>query len=506
MLFFLTIVAYVAVLLGVGVWKSRSTRTQDDFMVAGRTVSTWYLVGTLVCTWIGSGSLFGGAGLAFREGIGDLWMSAGAWVGIVMVYFLAHRVRRIAQYTVADILEKRYTPAARVLGSLTITIAYTAIVGYQYRGAGRLLNLATQDLGFMPEIPVETGRLVACALVVVFTLLAGMVSIVSVDLFNGTLMVLGVLVGLPLALQAVGGWDQIAATVPSTHFAVFGQHGAVWAFGVFFPTFFLLLGEGGMYQKFMSAKDEHAARRAVLGMVVGVVVIETSLALLAVVGAGKYWNLPPFRGADGALDVPTTETIILYLARHDLPVVAGCVLLGAGMAIIFSTANTFLMSPSTNMARDIYQRFLRPGATESQVVRFQRVMIVVIGVTAYLLATQFTSILQMAFTAYTMVGAGLTPALLAAFLWKRVTPAGGTASIAAGMLVTTLITVFQESLTAWLNARWGFTGDVTEYMIYPAVASSIVCLVAVSLLTAPSPEARWRPFFDEPGGAAAPTA
>ena len=81
MLFFVTIVVYVAVLLGVGVWKSRTTKTQDDFMVAGRTVSTWYLVGTLVCTWIGSGSLFGGAGLAFREGIGDLWMSAGAWVG-----------------------------------------------------------------------------------------------------------------------------------------------------------------------------------------------------------------------------------------------------------------------------------------------------------------------------------------------------------------------------------------------------------------------------------------
>lgn len=498
MLFFLTIVVYVSALLGIGVWKSRSAKSQDDFMVAGRSVSTWYLVGTLVCTWIGSGSLFGGAGLAFREGLGDLWMSAGAWVGIVIVYFLAHRVRRIAQYTVADILEQRYTPLARVLGSLTITIAYTAIVGYQYRGAGRLLNLATQDLGAIPEIPVETGRLIACVLVIVFTLLAGMVSIVSVDLFNGTLMVLGVLIGVPLALGAVGGWDVVAATVPATHFELFGKHGPVWAFGVFFPTFFLLLGEGSMYQKFMSARDERAARRAVLGMVAGVVVIETALALLAVVGAGKYWSLPPFRAADGTLDVAATETIILFLARHDLPVLAGCLLLGAGMAIIFSTANTFLISPSTNMARDVYQRFLHPAATEKQVVFFQRVMIVVIGVTAYLLATQFTSILQMAFTAYTMVGAGITPALLAAFLWRRVTPAGGTASIAAGMLVTSLITVFQAPLTAWLNTRWGFTGDVTEYMIYPAVLSSIFCLVVVSLLTRPAAKEGWTHFFDEP--------
>jgi SSS family solute:Na+ symporter/sodium/proline symporter len=496
MFFFLTIVAYVVVLLGVGVWKSRTTKTQDDFMVAGRKVSTWYLVGTLVCTWIGSGSLFGGAGLAFREGIGDLWMSAGAWVGIVLVYFLAHRVRRIAQYTVADILEKRYTPLARILGSFTVIVAYMAIAGYQFRGAGRLLNLVTQGVPGVPEISVESGRLIACVVVIVFTLLAGMVSIVSIDVFNGLLMVLGVLIALPLTLRAVGDWHVVTATVPPTHFALFGQHGPVWAFGVFFPTFFLLLGESSMYQKFFSARDEGAARRAVLGMVVGVVVIETSLALLAVIGAGKYWNLPPFRGEEGSLNVPVTETIILYLARHDLPILAGCLLLGAGMAIIFSTANTFLMIPSTNLARDIYQRFLRPQATEAQVVFFQRLMIVVVGVTAYLLATRFTSILQMAFTAYTMVGAGLTPALLAAFLWKRVTPAGGTASIAAGMLVTTFITWQQEALTAWLQARWGFTGDVTEYMIYPAVLASISCLVGVSLLTAPSPEERWRPFMD----------
>jgi SSS family solute:Na+ symporter/sodium/proline symporter len=496
MLFFATIVIYVAVLLGVGVWKSRTTKTQDDFMVAGRTVSTWFLVGTLICTWIGSGSLFGGAGLAFREGIGDLWMSAGAWVGIVIVYFLAHRVRRIAQYTVADILEKRYTPLARILGTLTVIVAYMAIAGYQFRGAGRLLNLVTADLpGGLPQISVEQGRLLSCALVIVFTLLAGMVSIVSIDIFNGILMIVGVLLALPLALSTVGGWETVAATVPPTHFALFGAHGPVWAFGVFFPTFFLLLGESSMYQKFFAAKDERSARRAVLGMVVGVVIIETTLALLAVVGAGKYWNLPPFRGADGSLDTATTETIILFLARHDLPVLAGCLLLGAGMAIIFSTANTFLMIPATNLARDIYQRFLNPKATETQVVRFQRIMIVVVGILAYLLATKFTTILQMAFTAYTMVGAGLTPALLAAFLWKRVTPAGGTSSIAAGMVVTVLITWQQDALSAWLGGLWGRPVDVTEYMIYPAVIASILCLVVVSLLTPPSPEERWKPFL-----------
>src|SRR5262245_66441950 len=107
-------------------------------------------------------------------------------------------------------------------------------------------------------------------------------------------MVVGVLIALPFALSAAGGWDQVVATVSATHFALFGAHGPAWAFGVFFPTFFLRLGVSSMYQKFFSAKDEGSARRAVLGMVVGVVIIETALALLAVIGAGKYWNLAPF--------------------------------------------------------------------------------------------------------------------------------------------------------------------------------------------------------------------
>ncbi|MFN2494262.1 MAG: sodium:solute symporter family protein, partial [Pyrinomonadaceae bacterium] len=74
---------------------------------------------TLLSTWIGSGSLFGGTGLGYRAGLPALWQSAGAWVGILLIFFIAPRVRRIAQHTVPDILELKYGPVARVLGTLT---------------------------------------------------------------------------------------------------------------------------------------------------------------------------------------------------------------------------------------------------------------------------------------------------------------------------------------------------------------------------------------------------
>src|ERR687891_933959 len=121
------IVVYLTILGAVGFWRSRSLRTSDDFLVAGRSLPAHVLVFTLLSTWIGSGSLFGGAGLGYRAGFPALWQSAGAWFGIAIIYFIAPRVRRLARYTVPDILEMRYGPIARVLGTMTIVIAYTTI-------------------------------------------------------------------------------------------------------------------------------------------------------------------------------------------------------------------------------------------------------------------------------------------------------------------------------------------------------------------------------------------
>ncbi len=480
MLHILIISMYVLLLFSVANAKSRRIKTQEDFMLAGRNVPTLLLVGSLVCTWIGSGSLFGGSGLAFREGFSMLWFSAGAWVGIAIVYFLAPRVRRIAEYTVPDILEKRYNKWARIFGTTAVIIAYMTIAGYQFRGGGRLLNI-------IAGIDPMWGAVITCAVIIAFTMLAGMVSIVSLDVFNGIVMIGAIVFAVPFTLHAVGGWSQVTATLPADHFTVFGDQTPLWILGVFFPTFFLLLGESSMYQKFFSAKDEHAARRAVIGMILGVVVIETLLAVVSVIGSSKYWTDPAFA------DPEVTETIILQIAAVDLPALVGAALLAAGVAIILSTGNTFLMIPSTNVTRDIYQRFINPGAGDRTIIRFQRLMIVVLGVTALLLATLFPTILAMAFVAYTMVGAGVTPALLAAFLWKRTTAAGGVASIGAGMGVTLFITIANRVLDVLDRAPL-----VPEsYIIIPAAIASITALIVVSLLTPkPAPE-KWQPFYSK---------
>ena len=497
MIYSTVVVAYVLMLLGISVYKSRTVKSDEDFMVAGRSVPVYMLVATLVCTWIGSGSLFGTAGLTFRTGISELWFSSGAWVGILVVYMIAARVRRIAQYTLTDLLEKRYNQLAKVLGTITIIIAYMVIAGYQFKGGGRFIAILSDG-----SVSPETGMVIAAFLIVGFTVLAGMVSIISIDIFNGVIMLLAMIVTLPFAIAGHGGIDAVVATIQQnepSHLSAMGGHDFVWVVGIALPTFLLLMSESSMFQKFSSADNEQNAKKAVMGMFVGVVVVETLMMLIALVGFAIYADDPRFFMADGTVNRAMAEEIILRIGFEQLPVIVGSLLLAAGAAIVISTGNTFLIVTSTNVTRDIFQAFFFKDATSSQIVWIQRACIVGIGLLAYLLMSQFETILEMALMSYTMIGASLAPPLLAAFFWKRVTRVGGVASIASGMLTVIMIaalnSVYKGSADGLQILGISFPMD-TDYIAIPAVIVSVTTLVVVSLLTEKPEQADWQEFID----------
>jgi SSS family solute:Na+ symporter/sodium/proline symporter len=499
MIYLAVVLGYVLVLLAISVYKARSVHSADDFMVAGRRVPVYMLVATLVCTWIGSGSLFGTAGLTFRTGVSELWFSSGAWIGILVVYLIAARVRRIAQYTLTDLLEKRYSRLAKILGTITIIIAYLVIAGYQFKGGGRFISILSDG-----AITPETGMVISAALIIGFTVLAGMVSIVAIDIFNGSVMLLGMILALPFAIGAHGGVDAVFTTIRQTepsHLSVMGGHDAWWVIGIALPTFLLLMSESSMYQKFCSADNERNARRAVFGMFVGVVLIETLMMLIALVGFAIYADDPRFFLADGSADRAMAEEIILRIGFEQLPVIVGSLLMAAAAAIILSTGNTFLMVASTNVTRDILQGFVAREAGARQVVWVQRTCIVLLGLLAYLLMSQFETILEMALVSYTMIGASLAPPLIAAFFWKRVTRVAGVASISAGMLtvltITVLNSIYKESAEPLQILGFSFPMD-TDYIAIPALIVSVSTLVVVSLLTRRPDEADWKEFIAAP--------
>ncbi len=95
------------------------------------------------------------------------------------------------------------------------------------------------------------------------------------------------------------------------------------------------------------------------------------------------------------------------------------------------------------------------------------------------------------------MGASLTPALLAAFLWKRVTPQGGVACIAGGLGSIIGVAVLNRLGVDFTLTLGGTAFDFadSQYIVIPGVLISISLLVVVSLLTRPSPQEKWAPFF-----------
>lgn len=453
------VLVYLGILVVIGYWQSRRVKSGEDFLVAGRTLPASVLVFTLLSTWVGSGSLFGGAGLGYRAGFPALWQSAGAWVGIAAVYFLAHRVRRIAKFTMPDILELRYGPTARALGTIVTAIAYTTITAYQFRGGGRLLNL-------IAPIDVGTGALITAVFCIAYTALAGMMSVAYLDVGNGLMMLVGIGAAVVyLIVQAGGVGDALGALRPD-QVSVFGTLDPwVDAGALFLPTLLLLMGEANMYQKFFSARDERAARNAVIGWIAGTIVVET---LIIAVGVFGSVTVPGLSTGD-------SEAIVMRVAVDTLPLALGIGLVCAAAAVIISTANSFLLTPASALMNDIYRRYVNQSASDQQVLLWTRVMVVVLGMVGFVALRFFSTILAMALWAYTMYGAAVTPALLAAFIWPRATRQGGVASIAGGMFVTLGWEIYAQSA--------GGVYPLGLPTIYPAFIVSVLSLVIVSLIT-----------------------
>jgi SSS family solute:Na+ symporter/sodium/proline symporter len=471
----------VVLLLAVALYRTTQVKTKADYLIAGRSLPAVVLVLTLLTSWIGAGSLFAGAENAYKNGFAALWQPAGGWLGLLLIYFIAPRARKFAQFTLPDLLEARYNQTARVLGTIAILFAYIGITSYQFKGGGDVLHLIFPD-----TVTPELGTYLIAAFVILTTALAGMSSVAYMDVAIGTLVTVICILAAPYLFLQAGGWVGLHHALPPEYFQFLGNYrlspehvrqsagmGVVRGMEFLLPTLLLMLGNQVMYQKFFSARSERDARLSVVGWILGTVVLETLIVSIAVFGRALY--------PTGEVALHPRE-IIPYTARHGLPAVLGAVLLGAVFAKVISTASNYLFSPATNLVNDVFVRYIAPGASNRRVLIVSRLSVVLLGCWALYQAVYAESILQKMLWAYTIYSAALTPVVLAAFYSKRATAWGAVAAIASGTVVT----------LAWdfEAVRHCFPQIIAERdAIFPALVAAVTALIVVSLFTPkPAPE------------------
>src|SRR6195952_1550586 len=235
-LYAVVLAVIVVTLLTVSLARLGGVKTKADYLVAGRSLPAFVLVFTLLSSWIGSGSLLGGAENAYRHGFAALWQGGGGWAGLALIYFIAPRARKFAQYTIPDLLESRYNQTARVLGVIAVLFTYTAITSYQFIGGGDILHL------IFPQVTAVQGQYILAGFVIVFTAIAGMGSVAYMDVVIGLLATFTMIAALPVLIHTAGGWGAVKATLPATHFQVLGDFTPIQALELFLPTCLLMLG------------------------------------------------------------------------------------------------------------------------------------------------------------------------------------------------------------------------------------------------------------------------
>ncbi|MCM3243144.1 sodium:solute symporter [Cytobacillus oceanisediminis] len=451
-IYLVAVVIYLVFMALIGVYfAKKSVKNSDDFMVAGRSLPLFVVMGTLLATFVGSGTVVGGASFIYQYGpFAAIFNLSGGIVGAIILYFIASKIRKIEIYTVPELLERRFGKTALYISSVIIIFAFVGITAYQFTGGAYVLQLTT-------GIPLEVGAIIMCALVIFLTVSGGLFSVAYSDALSAVLIIIGFLFGVPFALNAVGGFEGLALSLPETNKTWNGGLSFPQLLGFFLPLFLLVLGDQNMYQRFSAAKDPDVARKSTIGFFVGNIFVISLTIILATTSIVLFPEIKP-------------DTAILSLAIDGVPLVVGLLILCSAVAFIITTATSYLLSASGNIVSDLIQRSSKSKLSESKLLWYNRVIVVILGVLAYVLGQFFPSVLAIQMYSYTMYGASLTPAILATVLWKNATKAGVISSMIVGGSATMIWEIGLDRPLDWNSVLF-------------ALPLSVLTLIIVSLAT-----------------------
>ena len=427
----------------------------------------------MLATWMGTGSILGNAGKTYETGMAALILPLGSILGIIILTKIAGKVRSFEKYTVPEILGDRFGSGARLLSVIALVIAYMVIVSYQYNAGGAVLQtILTNDQG-ISLISVETGTIIAAIFIITYTMLAGLVSVAYTDVANGIIILLSFIIAIPIFLFEAGGFTGMAESFSSmgkdSHMSFWGVYSFLDIINFCLPPFLLIMGDANMYQRFFASKTAEGAKYATKVLIGAVALAELMIIFAAWVASSM---------------IPEAEVgkyVLIYASHKFLPTFIGAIMMTTIVGIIISTADSFLLVPATTLMRDIYLNYINPKANEKKIVFLSRVLVLILGILAYIVSLGFArsaGFFERALYAYTIYGASITPSLVAALFWKGATKAGAVSSIITGA-VTTLL---------WKEAE--FIKNIIPSNIYnnmdevlPAITFSIISLILVSLIT-----------------------
>ncbi|MGM8932923.1 sodium:solute symporter family protein [Salinicola halophyticus] len=459
MLDLFVVALYAVGMLGLGWWGMKRARNREDYLVAGRRLGPGMYIGTLSAVVLGGASTVGTVRLGYTYGLSGLWLCASLGLGlIVLSVVLAKPLMKLKLYTVTQVLERRYSPAAKLISSI-IMFAYDLMLAVTSTiGIGTVLSVIF-------GMPAWQAVVIGGVVVVIYSTIGGMWSLTLTDIVQFLIMTVGmVALLLPLTIDSVGGWSALLEKAPATSFSLtaIGWDTIITYFVIYFLG--ILIGQD-IWQRVFTARSSRVARSA--GTFAGIYCILYGM-IGAVVGIAASILLPNLDDANNAFAA---------IAQLALPDGIRGLIIAAAMAAMMSTSSAGMLASSTLLTQDILPA-LR-GGREIEGVRINRLCTGLVGVVSVIIAINVSDVIGALTVAYNLLVGGMLIPMFGALFWKRSTTTGAIASMLAGC-AGVIVFMLKDGLLA-------------NTPIYAGLAAALLAFVVGSLLTRPQPTASSTP-------------
>ena len=441
----ITFVIYICAMIAIGFAAWRYTRNLSDYILGGRSLGSFVTAMSAGASDMSGWLLLGLPGAIFAAGISESWIAIGLILGAWFNWlFIAGRIRVYTEIshnalTLPDFFTHRFEDKSRLLRLLSAVIILIFFTIYCASGMVAGARLFEQTFG----LSYDTALWAGAAATILYVFVGGFLAVSWTDTVQATLMIFALLLTPVIVMLKLGSFDETMAVIDGININYSNMFSGTTGIGILSLMAWGLgyMGQPHILARFMAASSVKAipnARR--IGMTWMILCLGGAVAV-GFFGIA-YFAAHPDQAAPVA---ENQERIFITLAQVLFnPWVAG-VLLSAILAAIMSTLSCQLLVSASALTEDFYKAFLRPGASQKELVWCGRLMVLFVALVALFIAQNPQSqVLGLVGYAWAAFGAAFGPVVLFSLLWPRMTRNGAL----FGMLVGAVMVII------WRNGGW----------------------------------------------------
>ncbi|MGV8162310.1 MAG: sodium:solute symporter family protein [Candidatus Nanoarchaeia archaeon] len=424
------------------------SNTIESFLVGNRKFKTPFLIFTMLSTMVGMTALISASAAAYSSGISFGVMSIIIiLLGYIMLLIFAKRIKNFGDkfkaHTIGDYLAHRFSRRTQMIASITIMVSYFIFF------SGLLLGLSL-ILKVFGGVDLFWSLIFAVAGVVIYTTISGIKSDFYTDVIHFFVMFITLVVILiPMIIFKVGGFSNLFSNLPAGYLNIYNFAGPsfFWMGMIFgFPLFLFCME---IWQRIFAGHSYKTVKNTLIGSALLTIPFVFLAMILGLVAVKTMPGLDP--------NSATFELIKTYLS----PGILGLAIAGI-IAAILSTLNSTIMVISACATKDIYISNIDKSASPKKQLLVGRLITLFVGIVGISIALIFPNLVELAVAGNEGLLA-LAPAILAGFLWKRVTEKAAFYSILSGFIVL-----------------WGSYPFIGKFSFIPAIIISILALLILT--------------------------